>query len=396
MSKWHDSYSGYGFGSRLTKAVKVLIIVNIGMFIIQYIFPVIPWGMILGMVPRLILSKFMIWQFFTYMFLHTGVWHLVFNMLMLWFLGRELEEFWGTKQFLFYYFFTGAGAGLCSFLFSINSYIPVMGAFGAIYGLMAACAILFPESVLLLFFIFPIKMKHAIFVLAGINLLGVISGGGGIAYFAHLGGALFGYLYFKNERLRRAALYFSLINWRNWYKERINHRRELIQKEIDRKVDLILEKISKQGVDSLTKEEKRLLEQKSRELNEKRRPKMRAKILSILLVIVPVLSFSILAHNPMDIIIEPDFSKSTITVDIKHFSNNPKQHFIKGVKIFVDDTETPIEKKFFFQIKTGKTFLMEISDLTNVKKIRINAYCSGFGNLEKEFDIQSYKNKADR
>jgi len=178
-------YSNFGFS--LTPAVKVLIIINVCIFVIINLVRNFPWLGIFGLVPAFVFGRFWIWQLATYMFLHLGLWHLVLNMLMLCFFGPTIEEAWGKKQFLIYYFFTGVGAALCSFFVSMGSYTPVIGASGAIFGILVAYAVMFPDSVILLFLIFPMKMKYAVLVLAGINLLGAISNpGGGIAYFAHL------------------------------------------------------------------------------------------------------------------------------------------------------------------------------------------------------------------
>ena len=113
----------------------------------------IAWYTIFGLVPAFVLSRFMLWQPVTYLFVHYGLWHLVVNMLMLWMFGAIIEEAWGSKRFLFYYFFTGIGAGICSIVFAFNSFSPVVGASGAIFGLLVAYAMMFPDSIILLFFI---------------------------------------------------------------------------------------------------------------------------------------------------------------------------------------------------------------------------------------------------
>ncbi|MCQ9208215.1 MAG: rhomboid family intramembrane serine protease, partial [Omnitrophica bacterium] len=206
----------------------------------------------------------------SYMFLHVGLWHLVMNMLMLWFFGPAIESAWGKRQFLFYYFFTGVGAGLCSFVMSFRSAVPVIGASGAIFGILVAYALMFPETVILLFFVFPMKIKHAVLLLAGMNLLGAFSSpGAGIAYFAHLGGGLFGYLYLRSEWIKRQISYrmpgsFSLGRRRN----KIDIK-EATRSELDQKVDRVLDKISKHGIDSLTKKEREILELKSKKSSGK-------------------------------------------------------------------------------------------------------------------------------
>ncbi len=254
------------FGYRNNKtAVNILIIINIAVFVIINLLPDIPWMMYLGLVPSLVLSHLMVWQLASYLFIHAGVWHLVFNMLMLWMFGTVLEQTWGSKKFMGYYFFTGIGAGICSIVFAHNASYPIVGASGAIFGLLVAFAIMFPESVILLFFIFPMKMRYAVIVLGGINLLGALSNqGSGVAYFAHLGGGLFGYLYFKNQRIQFALSKLSISNLLESIKRNREIKRQNEARDIDRRVDEILDKISNQGMESLSKQEKRVLKQKSK------------------------------------------------------------------------------------------------------------------------------------
>jgi membrane associated rhomboid family serine protease len=261
---WQNPY--VGFGSRLGPTVKKLIIINVVVFLVIHLFSRLPWFLFLGLVPRFVVSKLMLWQLFTYMFLHAGLWHLVINMLMLWFFGSDLERFWGSRRFLVYYLFTGVGAGLCSFLTAFHSLVPVVGASGAIFGILLAYALLFPDTIVFLFFFFPMRIRQAVFVLAGINLLGALSNpGAGMAYFAHLGGALFGYLYLKNEKLwQRFFNYTNLFNFRARWKENKAKKRQLQDLELKRETDRILEKISKQGMESLSRKERQTLEKRSR------------------------------------------------------------------------------------------------------------------------------------
>lgn len=252
-------------GFRDKSVVTGLIVINVIVFVLINVLRNIPWMMYFGLVPSLVLSQFMLWQLVTYLFVHAGLWHLVLNMLMLWMFGTVLENTWGSKRFLGYYLFTGVGAGLCSILFAHNAVSPVVGASGAIFGLLVAFAVMFPESVILLFFIFPMKMRYAAMVLAGINLLGALSNPGSeVAYIAHLGGGLFGYAYFKNQAIGLALSRFSLYH----FQESIKRKREVSQlnkmMDISQKVDEILDKISSQGIDSLTKKEREILKLKSK------------------------------------------------------------------------------------------------------------------------------------
>ena len=249
----------------MSRTVKLLIIINVVLFILIHLLPKAPWLALFGLIPSYVFAKFRLWQLATYMFLHVGLWHLVVNMLMLWFFAPAIERSWGKKQFLFYYFFTGIGAGLCSFITAFRSPIPVIGASGAIFGILVAYAVMFPETVILFFFIFPMKIKHAVLVLAGINLLGALSSSNaGIAYFAHLGGGLFGYLYLKSEWIRRQISYLSAVDLKLRWKQNSSGRQKMLKNDLDHRVDAILDKVSKYGMRSLTKKERETLELKSR------------------------------------------------------------------------------------------------------------------------------------
>jgi membrane associated rhomboid family serine protease len=168
----------------------------------------IPFSRWFALYPAKVLYDVTIWQLFTYMFLHTfQVSHLVFNMLMLWMLGGELETRWGKKFFLSFYFVTGIGA---AFIYCVGTWIyflikpgthalvvPVMGASGAIFGLLLAYGILFGERVIHAFMIFPMKAKYFVALLGFIELASLLTSdvnGGDVAYLAHLGGLLSGYL----------------------------------------------------------------------------------------------------------------------------------------------------------------------------------------------------------
>ncbi len=259
------SYSGFNFRMSFSGAVRILIIINICVFVLIHLVRNVPWFRLFALVPSLVFSRFMIWQLATYLFLHAGLWHLVLNMLMLWLFGSVLEGAWGSKKFLFFYFFTGIGAGLCSFIFAFQSPNPVLGASGAIFGLLVAYAVMFPESIILLFFIFPMKMKHAAIVLAGINLLGALSSpGSGVAYIAHLGGGVFGYLYLKSEWLQRQMSGFNLSNLKDSFARKRAFKKQNEINELNRQVDMILDKISKHGMDSITPKERKILQRKGK------------------------------------------------------------------------------------------------------------------------------------
>ncbi len=271
MAYYERSYR-IGFGGSLTQIVKYLLIINIAVFVLQKISPqdfLVQW---FGLSPQLAIFKFHIWQFFTYMFLHGGVMHIFFNMLFLWMFGCEVERTLGSKEFLKLYFICGVGAGILHLIFSFNS--TVMGASGAIYGVMVAFAVLFPERVitLLLFFFLPVqlKAKYLVMIFVGISLLSLGSNDG-VAHFAHLGGAAIGFLYLK-------------LDWRldflgNWLRQQ-RESQHAVQKlkrnqamhEIRERVDEILDKINEVGYDQLSEEEKRILQEASQKYGQEKEP----------------------------------------------------------------------------------------------------------------------------
>jgi len=154
-----------------------------------------------GLRPSLVLSGYA-WQVVTYLFLHSGLLHLVFNMLALWMFGVDLERRWGRTAFLRYYFVCGIGAGLTvllvsllPFAFASDMYRAVtIGASGAIFGLMMAYGMLFPHRTIL-FFVFPIPMWLFLVITGAFVLAQAGSASGGVAHYAHLGGLVVGYLY---------------------------------------------------------------------------------------------------------------------------------------------------------------------------------------------------------
>ena len=149
--------------------------------------------------PMMIKESGWIWQFVTYMFMHGSMWHLFFNMYALYLFGKPLEERWGGKQFFFFYMFTGVGAGVVTYFWNLfkNPYIPTVGASGAIFGVILAFGLEFPETILLLFFFIPVKARYAAFIFGGIELVMLLTGAmQRIGHFTHIAGLLFGYIYY--------------------------------------------------------------------------------------------------------------------------------------------------------------------------------------------------------
>jgi len=190
-------------GDYFTKGVKWLIISNTVVFLLMIPRSMLQHMMVLALTPDTVVHNFTIWQLFTYQFLHGGPWHLIFNMLVLWMFGVQLERDWGTRRFLKYYFICGIGAGVCDVLLHAalgdwNS--RTVGASGAIFGLLLAFGVLYPNQTILMEFLFPIKAKYFVMIYAAVELYFCITNdNNGVSSIAHLGGMLTGLLYLKSR-----------------------------------------------------------------------------------------------------------------------------------------------------------------------------------------------------
>ena len=213
--------SSFSFGpGPLSTALKYLIGANVAAFVLTAVAP----GLrdYLGLVPTLVLRQFWVWQLATYMFLHGGIFHIVFNMLALWMFGTELERVWGTRYFLKFYFVTGIGAGALTVLFSLLPFAfarqvqgsVIIGASGAIYGLLLAYAMYFPDRPILLI-VFPVPAKIAVTILGAIALFSSLGDAGGVANATHLGGLLVGYLFLKGARIHPISeVKYRYLKWK--------------------------------------------------------------------------------------------------------------------------------------------------------------------------------------
>lgn len=255
----------FGFGGGYTtQAVKYLLFANGIAYLLQSIFgnALIKW---FGLHPAYIFKYFFIWQFITYMFLHGDFLHILLNMFILWMFGCEVERNWGSREFLKYYFICGIGAGLFHLVFNLSSAIPVVGASGAIYGILIAFAMLFPDRPIIIFpFFIPLKAKYWVIVFGSLALLfGILDGGDGIAHFAHLGGMVIGFLYlkfgWKLTLFQRDFIRRKKNKWELQRKIKFKQQESQFRKE----VDVILDKINEVGYENLTEKEKRTLKKAS-------------------------------------------------------------------------------------------------------------------------------------
>lgn len=199
--------STYYSSGNFPPGVKWLIIANVIMFLIAYFSTgtsLEGFLRLLALVPDTVVHSLTLWQLFTYLFLHGGTLHLLFNMFTLWMFGRTLEAEWGTRQFLKYYFLCGIGAGICDV--TVNALLrnwggATIGASGAIYGLLLAYGVLYPNQTVLFNFLFPIKAKYFVMIYGALALLGALNINSGVSNVAHLGGMAFGFLYLKTRLL---------------------------------------------------------------------------------------------------------------------------------------------------------------------------------------------------
>jgi membrane associated rhomboid family serine protease len=220
--------SSFSFGpGPVSTALKALIGANVAVFLLTAIVPSLKFERNgLGLSPEYIPHNFGlgVWQPVTYMFLHAGIFHILFNMLALWMFGVELERMWGSRYFVQYYFVCGVGAATTTMLLSFVPgsfgdqlyYSLTIGASGAVYGILLAYALYFPNRPILLYFIFPIPAKYFVAIMGAISLFSSMGGpGGGIAHTTHLGGLVAGYLYLKGGRVHLVSeIKYRYIKWR--------------------------------------------------------------------------------------------------------------------------------------------------------------------------------------
>jgi membrane associated rhomboid family serine protease len=211
--------SSFGPGP-LTPAIKLLIAVNVAAFLVTLIVPAVTQP--LGLRPADFVERLYLWQLVTYMFLHGGIFHILFNMLALWMFGVELERMWGSRYFTRFYFVSGTGAALTtlvvSFLPGLGDdvyYAVTIGASGAVYGVLLAYALYFPHRPIYMYFVFPIPAKYFVMIIGAISLLASMGGGGGVAHTAHLGGLVAAYLYLKGARIHlMSEVKYRYLKWR--------------------------------------------------------------------------------------------------------------------------------------------------------------------------------------
>ena len=297
---YRPTFGGFQF---FPPVIKWLLITNTAVFVLvgvagrMFTLDMMPLEIIftyyLGLMP--LGHGFYLWQLVTYQFMHANFTHLLFNMFGLWMFGMEVEHVWGSRRFLGFYLLCGVAAGISQLILAplleptsvisvTGAGIPTVGASGAVYAVLVAFAMLFPDRYIYLYFLLPIKAKYFI---VGMIALGVLSIGGEstVANLAHLGGAAAGFvyvIYLSRHYPFQGAV--ERLGW--WFNSRRTRRKEDPEHEIvdakvfdinerpkteqelyQMKIDEILDKIGRGGYQSLTEEEKKILFEASKKLN---------------------------------------------------------------------------------------------------------------------------------
>jgi membrane associated rhomboid family serine protease len=325
-----SKFGNLGGGGMFPPVIKGLLIANVAVFLLQHFFigtltlGGVPLGNVFiqyfalwqinlnNLIPFTGDYQFYPWQLLTYQFMHADFWHLFMNMFALWMFGIELEKNWGPKRFILYYLLAGIGAALIHMMITpfFGEVRPTIGASGAIYGILLAFGLTFPNRPIFMFPLFiPIPAKYFVMIFAGIELINGVSGSSGVAHFAHLGGALTGFImlkYSKQVGFEKLLSLFSggqyydksydtgnFANYTeesypkpkapiykaNWvstkpevaapvYRTESNVKKYVIDGEeiTQLKIDVILDKISASGYQNLTEREKFILTELSKKL----------------------------------------------------------------------------------------------------------------------------------
>ena len=260
-----------------TDAIKILVSVNFGIYLLQSlsgkeeaIFS------LFGLVPATFISDLMLWQPFTYMFLHApfytsfGISHVLINMLLLWVFGRELEQAWGKKNFLKYYFITGVGSGLITYFYHMNSAdssVQIIGASGAVFGIALAYGVLYPNRFLYIWGLIPVKSIWIVMAMGGLAFFGMLGNSDGISHVTHISGMLIGYILLKKKWSWR-DIWFSIRKKTIEFQVQRHEEKVIKNNMIQKDVDSLLEKIQKVGFSGLSDEEQSKLYEASKTISK--------------------------------------------------------------------------------------------------------------------------------
>ena len=257
-----------------TDAIKILVSVNFCIYILQSVSGKEDvFFRLFGLVPSTFMSELMLWQPFTYMFFHApfyssvGISHILLNMLGLWVFGRELEEAWGKTKFLRYYFTTGIGSGLITYFFQISSDNPVIGASGAVYGILLAYGISYPNRMLYIWGLIPVRSMWLVIIMGSIAFFGLLGNADGISHVTHISGMLIGYVLLK-KKWRWRDIWFAIRKKTIEFQVQRYEEKSIKKKMLQKDIDVILEKIQKVGFIGLSDKEKSKLYEASKTMSK--------------------------------------------------------------------------------------------------------------------------------
>ncbi len=238
---------GYAPSNRFPTGLKWLLVANVAIFVACYL--IRPLNDLvhdyLGLIPFQVVQQGKIWQLVTYMFVHAGIMHILWNMLGLWMFGIQLEKLWGTAKFLRFYFECGIAAGLtvvvAAYLFG-GTDVATVGASGALFGLLVAYAVVFPDQTILFSFLIPIKSKYFVMIIGAIVFLQSYSAtighqSGTVAVVAHLGGLVAGYLLLRGRTLQVKLRQPVEASFKGWKLRRARKKFEVYLRKQDRNRD---------------------------------------------------------------------------------------------------------------------------------------------------------------
>ena len=257
-----------------TDAIKILVSVNFGIYILQSVSGKEDvFFRLFGLVPSTFISDLMLWQPFTYLFFHApfyssvGISHVLLNMLGLWVFGRELEQAWGKTKFLRYYFTTGIGSGLITYFFQIGSDNPVIGASGAVYGILLAYGISYPNRMLYIWGLIPVRSMWLVIIMGSIAFFGLLGNADGISHVTHISGMLIGYVLIK-KKWRLQDIWFAIRKKTVEFQVQRYEEKSIKKKMLQKEIDVILEKIQKVGFIGLSDKEKSKLYEASKTMSK--------------------------------------------------------------------------------------------------------------------------------
>jgi len=257
----------------LPNGVKLLLIINVAVFILmelsgqKNIF-----FQMFGLIPHAVLQEYKLWQMFTYLFIHGGFIHILFNMFVLWMFGKDLEVDWSKNEFLIFYFVCGIGSGLISVLASINSFVPIVGASGAIYGVLVAYGFTYPNKMVYLYGVFPLKVKYMVLGLGVIAFFASLSASqSNVSHITHLSGMIIGIIYILfNFKWKKIHLWYIKMRLQSIQSKQNGNEDE--ETSIKIQVDKILDKLNDEGWENLTPQEEDFLTRASKRLFDDRSP----------------------------------------------------------------------------------------------------------------------------